>query len=74
MATITWETLKVRYCDTAETQVELQAEMIYPAEWLPDQPARVLAHRCSHGLVCMANGQGACCWSGANPDYDPFMK
>ncbi len=74
MGTKSWETLKVQYCVRSGMKVQFEAEVVHPAEWLPDQPPRIVAHRCSHGSICMATGQGMCRWSGANPDYDPFMK
>ena len=46
----TWETLKVQYCQHVDEKVGLQAQVVYPPDMMPDQPARILAHRCSHGL------------------------
>ena len=51
MAVKTWQTIKVRYCHHADAEVELEAQTVYPAEWLPDQPPRILAHRCSHAFA-----------------------
>jgi hypothetical protein len=72
MAVKTWETIKVQYCHHADQQVALEAEVIYPAEWLPDQEPRIVAHRCSHGLACNLDGRASCVWAGTNPTYDPF--
>lgn len=74
MAERTWQTLKVRYCEHAESDVYLQAELIYPAEWLPDCQPRVMAHRCSHGIQCNFNGRASCIWSGTNPTVDLFTE
>jgi hypothetical protein len=69
----TWEIIKVRYCEHARRQVALEADAVYPAEFLPDQPPRLLSHRCSCGSECAANQLPAgCVWNGANPLYDPF--
>ncbi len=73
MAYKEWQALKVRFCDQAGEDVSLDAEVVYPADQLPDMAPRVLAHRCSHGYYCSVNGKGICIWSGANPDYDPFQ-
>ena len=72
MTVRTWQTVKVRYCKNAESKVALEAHIAYAPEHLPDQPARVFAHRCSHGAQCMLLQKGSCRWSGANPNYDPF--
>ncbi len=68
-----WQTLKVRYCEHAGTDVSLDAEVVYPAENLPELSPRVFAHRCSNGYLCAVNNQGVCVWCGKNPDYDPFQ-
>jgi hypothetical protein len=73
MAVKTWETLKVQYCARAEAEVRLEAELVYPPESLPDQPPRILAHRCSNGLECNQSDRHGCVWCGTNPDYDPFQ-
>jgi hypothetical protein len=69
-----WEVLKVCYCQHVNKDVALEAEMVYPAEILPDQPARILAHRCSEGLACNCDGRAACLWAGTNPNFDPFLE
>ena len=58
---------------TSTRMVALEAEIVYPADWLPDEP-RVLAHRCSHGLDCNLDGRSSCLWSGTNPVIDPFVE
>ena len=74
MAVKTWETIKIRYCEHAGCEVALEAEAVYPADMLPDQPARLAAHRCSHGAACMMTGNSTCQWAGSNPAYDPFAE
>ena len=68
----TWQTLKYQYCHHADTEVSLEAEMVFPPEQLPDQPPRIFAHRCSHGLACNLDGRPSCIWAGTNPTYDPL--
>jgi hypothetical protein len=71
MAEKMWISEKLQYCERAGCDVSLQAEMIFPAEHLPDQPPRVTVHRCSHGDCC-GDEKAACVWNGTNPAYDPF--
>lgn len=72
MSVIEWETIKVCFCDRVQAEVGLEAKVVYPAEILPDQPPRVLAHRCSRGCECSLDGRPSCKWAGTNPFYDPF--
>jgi len=74
MSEKTWRIVKVRYCDHAAAEVSLDAEVVYPAEWLPDQPPRILSHRCSNAVHCRLFNQAACIWAGTNPAYDPFLE
>ena len=74
MATKVWKPVKTQYCSHVDAEVSFEAEVVFPAEYLPDQPARVLAHRCSHTLTCMTAGPSACVWAGSNPMYDPFAE
>jgi len=67
-----WEIIKTMYCDHAGCQVSLEAEVVYPVEWMPEQPARVLSHRCSHGYECSLYNQPTCIWAGTNPSHDPY--
>ncbi|HWQ46090.1 MAG TPA: hypothetical protein VN376_04440 [Longilinea sp.] len=67
-----WETVKVRYCKTADCNVALQVELLYPNDVLPDG-ARINGERCSHGNDCLRMDAGRCKWSGQNPDFDPFL-
>jgi hypothetical protein len=75
MASENWETLKTQYCIHAAKDVSFEAEMIYPSESLPDQPPRVIGHRCSEALVCnLQHPEASCVWAGTNPEYDPFKE
>jgi len=67
-----WEPVREQYCDRVGKQVALEAELIFPAEFMPDQPPRVTAHRCSLGMVCNQFDKPTCCWAGTNPGYDPL--
>jgi len=74
MAYRTWQTVKVCYCQHVKAEVGLEAELVYPAEWLPDQAPRVLARRCSQGIHCNMDGRPSCIWAGTNPNFDPFIE
>jgi hypothetical protein len=73
MAFKTWQALKVCYCQHVDSEVALEAEVVYPAEFLPDQAPRILAHRCSQAMVCNLDHRSSCVWSGTNPAFDPFL-
>jgi hypothetical protein len=72
MAVMTWQTIKVCFCDHVKESVGLEAQVVFPADILPDQPPRVLAHRCSKGCECALDDRPACVWAGTNPLFDPF--
>jgi len=72
MAVKQWEALKYCFCEHVGKEVSLEAEVIYPAEHLPDQPPQVVAHRCSLGFQCALDGRVSCRWAGTNPAVDPF--
>jgi hypothetical protein len=72
MTSEAWQPIRVCYCHHVDQMVALEAEIVYPADWLPDEP-RVLAHRCSKGLDCNLDGRSSCLWSGTNPVIDPFI-
>ncbi|MFH1906775.1 MAG: hypothetical protein ABIL11_05255 [Chloroflexota bacterium] len=79
MAERVWEVSKVCYCEHANREVALETQVVYPIDFLPDQPPRVTARRCSHGMICQQAfgnqfAQPACIWAGTNPDYDPFRQ
>jgi hypothetical protein len=69
----TWKINRIRYCDHAGREVSLEAEVVFPAEYLPETPPRICAHRCSLALECQLFDQPACIWAGSNPDLDPFQ-
>jgi hypothetical protein len=72
MACVTWKAIKVQYCERVDEPVALQARVVYPASILPEQPPRILAHRCSKGLECNQIDKPTCLWAGTLPGYDPF--
>lgn len=74
MAEKKWETLKVQYCDRVGCEVSLDAEVVYPAEFMPDQAPRLVSKRCSRGLECNQMDNLTCVWAGTNPLYDPFAE
>lgn len=69
-----WEVFQTRYCERASSEVNLEAKKVLAPEVLGEQPARIVAHRCSNGLDCMMFGQAGCTWSGSNPTLDPFRS
>jgi hypothetical protein len=74
MAEKHWEVIKEIQCRRAGCKAALEVEVVYPAEFMPDQAARITAQRCSLGQNCSMLGQVACMWAGSNPDYDPFLE
>jgi hypothetical protein len=74
MSVPNWQTIKVRYCERVGQEVNLEARLVYPAEFLPDQPPQVIAHRCSHAFACNLEARPSCIWAGTNPAFDPFME
>lgn len=74
MSVRTWQPIKICYCHHVGQEVALEAEVVYPAEWLPDQAPRVLAHRCSNAIHCNLDGRPSCIWAGTNPAIDPFIE
>lgn len=74
MSVKTWQPIKVCFCDHVNQQVALEGALVYPADWMPDQPPRILAHRCSKGIDCNLDGRPSCIWSGTNPVIDPFIE
>jgi hypothetical protein len=73
MPVVIWKTMKRTSCDRVGEDVSLEARVVYPAEFLPDQPPRILAHRCSKGLECNQMNTPTCMWAGTLPGYDPFI-
>jgi hypothetical protein len=72
MDRVLWEPIRRVYCERAGVEAALEARVVYPAEILPDQPPRVVGHRCSHALECNQRDMPTCCWAGTLPGFDPF--
>jgi hypothetical protein len=73
MPVVVWKTMKNKKCERVQEVVSLEARVVYPADFLPDQPPRILAHRCSKGLECNQMNSPTCMWAGTLPGYDPFV-
>ncbi len=71
MAEKIWQVERVKFCEHVGEEVLLENQVVLPAEFLPDQPPRVVAHRCSHGIECNMKEQPACALCGTNPDLNP---
>jgi hypothetical protein len=74
MAVKTWQPMRIYFCHHVQQEVTLEAELVYPAEWMPYQLPRILARRCSNGLACNLDDRASCAWSGTNPAFDPFAE
>jgi hypothetical protein len=72
MAWVMWKSIKEQHCDRVDENVALEARVVYAAEFMPDQPPRILAHRCSRGMECNQMNTPTCIWAGTLPGYDPF--
>ena len=72
MAVVRWQVLRTQRCPHIGVPVRLEARVVYPARWLPEQPPRVTAHRCSHAEQCRTSFRPGCRWSGGEPLHDPF--
>jgi hypothetical protein len=66
-----WQVEKIKYCEHAGHDIALETEVVLPAEYLPEQAPRVLAHRCSNAPECNMLDKPACVWCGTNPNYEP---
>ncbi len=71
MAEKTLQVEKIKHCEHVGHEVVIEDEVVYPAEHLPDQPPRILAHRCSNALECNMLDKPTCALCGTNPDLDP---
>lgn len=67
-----WHVSKTLYCEHVHHEVALETQVVLPSEHLPEQPARVLAHRCSDAMECNCVNKPGCAWCGTNPDYRPM--
>ena len=72
MAEKKWYVSKVCYCDHVGQEIALETQVVLPSENLPEQPPRIVAHRCSKALECNGINKPSCAWAGTNPDYRPF--
>jgi hypothetical protein len=72
MERVVWKPIRRMRCERAGAEAVLEARLVFPAETLPDQPPRVLGHRCSLGLQCNQRQAPTCCWAGTLPGFDPF--
>ena len=73
MSKVVWKAIKCQYCERADAEVALEARLVFPMDYLPDQPPRVLEYRCSNGLACNNTDRAMCVWAGSLPMYDPFV-
>ncbi|MGC8856824.1 MAG: hypothetical protein ACP5QU_08500 [Anaerolineae bacterium] len=72
MAYRTWQVQKIEYCEHVGHEIAQEAEVVYPPEYLPDQPPRVMARRCSNAIECnLLFEKPVCVWCGTNPGVDP---
>ena len=71
MAEKIWQVEKIKYCEHVGHEVSIEDQVVYPAEPLPDQPPRIVAHRCSNSLECNMLEKTTCALCGTNPDLDP---
>jgi hypothetical protein len=70
MAERTWQVSKIKYCEHVGHEIALENEVVYPAEFLPDQPPRIIARRCSNAIECNMMDPTACEWCGTNPGHE----
>ncbi|MGD8759811.1 MAG: hypothetical protein PVJ07_06125 [Anaerolineales bacterium] len=73
MAQVLWHEIERRMCEHVREEASLEAKLAFPAEVLPDQPPRVLAHRCSHEATCQLGDKTACQWASLITGSDPSM-
>ena len=71
MAQKKWQVEKVHYCEQVGQEVELEVEVVYPADHLPDQSPHVIAHRCSKALEGNQLDNMVCSYCFTNPDQKP---
>ena len=71
MAEKIWLLEKIKYCEHVGHEISIENAVVFPADHLPDQPPRIVAHRCSSAVECNLMEQPACALCGTNPDLDP---
>ena len=67
-----WKPIRRMFCEKAGAEAALEVRLVYPADFLPDQPPRVAGHRCSLGTDCNHLEAPTCMWAGTLPGFDPF--
>jgi len=72
MAQRKWYVSKIIYCEHVGHDIALETQVVLPSEYLPEQPPRVLARRCSNAMACNGIDKATCAWCGTNPDYRPI--
>ena len=72
MAQKQWFVSKLCYCEHVGHEIRLETEVVLPSEYLPEQPPRIIARRCSEAIDCNGINKAACAWCGTNPDYRPM--
>ncbi len=72
MAVVVWQPWKKMRCERVGEEVILEVQRVYGADIMPEQPPRVVAHRCSHSLTCNMMDRPSCTWAGTLPGYDPL--
>lgn len=69
MAQKKWQIRKTIHCEYAGRDVVFETQIIIPSESLPDQPPRVIAHRCSNAIECNKIEKMTCALCGTNPNH-----
>ena len=72
MAQKKWQTQKTCYCEGVGREIRLETQVVFPAEHLPEQPPRVIAHRCSNAIECNQMDRMVCEYAGTNPEFKPL--
>ena len=72
MAEKKWYVSKVCYCEHVGHEIALETQVVLPSEYLPEQPPRVIAHRCSYIIECNGINKPTCSLNGTNPNYRCF--
>lgn len=72
MERVRWTPIRHVFCEKAGAEAALEVKLVYAADFLPDQPPRVIGHRCSLGMQCNELESPTCQWAGTLPGYDPF--
>jgi hypothetical protein len=71
MAQKKWQVRKTIRCEHAGREVTLETQIVVPSDLLPDQPPRVVAHRCSNMVECNKVEKMTCALCGTHPNYNP---